>query len=31
MGLNLRWNRRGFFGGLGAVASLFVMPGDRLA
>ncbi len=26
MGLNLRWNRRGFLGGLGAVASLFVMP-----
>jgi uncharacterized pyridoxal phosphate-dependent enzyme len=26
MGLNLKWNRRGFLGGLGAVASLFVMP-----
>src|SRR5579862_2715864 len=26
MSLNLKWNRRGFLGGLGAIASLFVMP-----
>src|SRR5580704_3470390 len=26
MGVKLNWNRRGFLGGLGAIASLFVMP-----
>ena len=26
MGLNMKWNRRGFLSGLGAIASLFAMP-----
>ena len=26
MGFNLKWNRRGFLGGLGAIASLLAMP-----